>query len=139
MKKGYFLGLLVMLPALAFTGCSNGSDPGNKLIISGVTGISTPGIVVMLKADLPLSNNFAAGGYGVVSGTSATVVYLENTSPQGYGGAGNWTGAGEYYLFVWESVTGGMFSGLPKYQTTTKVNFQTETTSVDWSLFSAYP
>ena len=153
MKHNWLIAGLVILGLIfsfTFIGCksptsSNPDDPGTltkvekKLKITGITGVSSSHIVVMLKTVLDLTPGVGTWGAGGNGNTADTVtIQLKNVStPNGMGGynpAINWTGTGEYYIALWET-SGGNFSGLPSYYTPQKFNFDSETTIVEWDKF----
>jgi hypothetical protein len=141
MKKQWGLIFSVLLAfCLLFIGCDhgNGNEDGidKKLTITGISGISSTALVVMLNTVSNGSGTWAAGG-GWYTSETVTIQLRNATSDGGYGEA-NWTGTGEYYIALWKS-SDGNFSGYPDYYTPQKVNFQTETTTVEWSKFSPYP
>ena len=116
----------------------NGNNEDNtdpkKLVITGISGISSSHIVVMLWDDS--TKKYVAGAFADLS--ENVTFQLKNSTPQGgFDPSQNWTGTGKYRIGLWES-TGGNFSGNPKFSTQQEVNFSTETTTIAWTSFSAY-
>jgi hypothetical protein len=132
-KKKIWLGMLVMVLAFGMTavGCDESNpDVPKKLQITGISGITTNGIVVMLSP----GEQWVAGGYGTISGNSV-IMDLKNINAQGgFGDKGDWTDSGDNYICLWES-EGGNFSGNYIKVTSEKISFTSETTIVEWSKF----
>jgi hypothetical protein len=138
-KHGLFIGIAAAAAfAVILAGCSSApsgggeANPAKKLTITGLSGITTSHIVVVLYTD---SEDSAAGNAAIRDDT--VTIQLKKLTPKGNYTSANWTGSGSYYIDVWETKDGS-FSGKPNYSCTTAVSFSDETTTVPWSAFSPY-
>jgi hypothetical protein len=144
-KHGVFFGFAVLLIAALFTlvGCDNGNgdtgdDSPKKLTVAGISGVSDNLFCFILSTDVSETGNLVAGGY--VSKSETVTVQLKILSEGGNPDFSNpdWTGTGSYYILLWTGNGSVDGENAPQYYTVQKVNFSSETTTVEWSKFQAY-
>jgi hypothetical protein len=135
-KNFLFFGMLAI--ALTFgmtlTGCptdddgsDDGSEPGKKVSITGISEWSGQTTVYVLTQETfpPTADAIIAGNSVNITGTSVTVPIKIMTGVNQYGA--DWTGSGEYYIALVAN---------PNVRiTSAKKNFSSEITTVAFSEF----
>ena len=142
MKKNAFFGLLTILLVFGFTSCDNGNNDvvndavhEKKLIIENI-GVSGDISIILMDAWGPSGNRNAGGtATSVVSGSNVTITLktVENLSIS----STNWTGSGNYVVYLFTTLTLGQET-VPNYGAPTHPNFisfENQTTTVNWSKF----
>jgi hypothetical protein len=153
------LAILAIALVFAVTACNNGSTGSSKkkdpppntdpktLTITGITGIDTSSLVVILVDDgeIPVAASVANTGSSATFQLYITKPYTEGNPMSMFNfkwtnlEADKWKGTGSYYLLLIESDTGGNFEYTYKmHAVTDKVNFQTADTSVRFSQFEDF-
>jgi hypothetical protein len=108
-----------------------------KLTITGISGISNNLLGFMLMSELSENGDLVAGGYASTADT--VTIQLKRADEQGNVSSTNpdWVGTGSYHILLWTGNGSINGNSNPSYYTQEKVNFSSETTTVEWTKFQA--
>jgi hypothetical protein len=150
MKNLYkLLGIAVLAMAIVFSfaACNNSTSsgggsstppaPAKSLVVTGVTGVSTANLIAFLIGD---DNKPVVVGYAANGSTVTFKLYTSVTPDTGSYSTSDetkrWRETGSYNIVLIETASGSYNNSSKKYTTSSKVDFQEETTTVAFSDFN---